>query len=413
MSVELRRTFVKGSWPASFVRAAFALLAGAVFLSACTASNSNLGVDRRAVLGAQPTQTAPTPNPNGEVFGTGPVRVSLLLPKTAPGNGAAVAQELRNGALLALQDFGQDTIQIVIKDTSGQAAGAQAAANEAVLEGSSAILGPVFSASVSAASAITLPAGRTMIAFSTDTTVARRGVYLLSFTPQDDTRRIINFALSQGKRSFLAFLPSSSEGTIREGVLRQSLGSSGANLQVIKYERSNESIEQAVAKAAAQLDSVDTIYIPEGGQIPNAIMQNFRRAGANTVGKVVLGSGLWETVKLDDPMLENAIYPGRDISSFDSFSQRYQTAYNVKPNVWAGLGYDAVTLIIELVRQTGNFAGFNQAMLENPRGFTGINGIFRLSGDGTSERGLAIYRVLEGRPDLLSPAPKTFSRSGI
>ncbi len=413
MSVELRRTFVKGSWPASFVRAAFALLAGAVFLSACTGSNSNLGVDRTTVLGSQPTQTAPTPNPNGEVFGTGPVRVSLLLPKTAPGNGAAVAQELRNGALLALQDFGQDTIQIVIKDTSGQAAGAQAAANEAVLEGSSAILGPVFSASVSAASAITLPAGRTMIAFSTDTTVARRGVYLLSFTPQDDTRRVINFALSQGKRSFLAFLPTSSEGTIREGVLRQSLGASGANLQVVKYERSNESIEQAVAKAAAQLDSVDTIYIPEGGQIPNAIMQNFRRAGANTVGKVVLGSGLWETVKLDDPMLENAIYPGRDISSFESFSQRYQTAYNVKPNVWAGLGYDAVTLIIELVRQTGNFTGFNQAMLENPRGFTGINGIFRLRGDGTAERGLAIYRVLEGRPDVLSPAPKTFSRSGI
>ena len=80
-------------------------------------------------------------------------------------------------------------------------------------------------------------------------------------------------------------------------------------------------------------------------------------------------------------------------------------------NVWAGLGYDAVTLIIELVRQTGNFSGFNQAMLENPRGFTGINGIFRLRSDGTAERGLAIYRVLEGRPDLLSPAPKTFSRN--
>lgn len=405
MSVSLRPAVVKRYWSAAM------LLLGLFALAAC--QSSNLGVDRNTVLGSQPVQTAPTPNPNGEVFGTGAVRVSLLLPKSAPGNGAAVAQELRNGALLALQDFGKDTIQIVIKDIAGQAAGAQAAANEAVLEGSSSILGPVFSASVSAASAITLPAGRTMIAFSTDTTVARRGVYLLSFTPQDDTRRIVNFALSQGKRSFLAFLPSSSEGTIREGILRQALGASGANVQVVKYERSTESIEQAVQTVAGQLDSFDTIYIPEGGQIPNIIMQDFRRAAAKTVGKVVLGSGLWETVKLDDPMLENAIYPGRDLANFDTFSSRYENAYGVKPGVWAGLGYDAVTLTIELVRQTGTFTGFTQAMLENPRGFTGINGIFRLRADGTAERGLAIYRVLEGRPDLLSPAPKTFSRSGF
>ncbi|MCG6856820.1 MAG: penicillin-binding protein activator [Salaquimonas sp.] len=388
------------------------LLLGLAVLSAC--KSTNLGVDRNTVLGSQPTQTTPTPNPNGEIFGGGAVRVSLLLPKTAPGNGAAVAQELRNGALLALQDFGQDTIQIVIKDTAGQAAGAQAAANEAVLEGSSLILGPVFSASVSAASAITLPAGRTMIAFSTDTTVARRGVYLLSFTPQDDTRRIINFALSQGKRSFLAILPNSSEGTIREGILRQLVGAAGANLLVVKYDHSSDSIEQVVTKVAGQLDTFDTIYIPEGGQVPNAIMLNFRRAQAKTIGKTVLGSGLWETVKLDNPMLENAIYPGRDLSNFETFADRYQKAYGTKPGVWAGLGYDAVTLTIELVRQSGgSFTGFTQAMLENPRGFTGINGIFRLRADGTAERGLAIYRVVDGKPELLSPAPKSFSRTAF
>ncbi|MEC9342491.1 MAG: penicillin-binding protein activator [Pseudomonadota bacterium] len=411
MGVLRWRSSAKRGRPGIILRGLAVAVLGALALTACR--SSDLGVDRTAILGGQPSNTSPTPNPNGEVFGTGAVRVSLLLPKSAPGNGAAVAQELRNGALLALQDFGQDTIQIVIKDTSGQAASAQAAANEAILEGSSAILGPVFSASVSAASAIALPAGRTMIAFSTDTSVARRGVYLLSFTPQDDTRRIINFALSQGKRAFLAFLPTSSEGTIREGVLRQLLGPTGASLQVIRYERTNESLEQAAIKASPLLESVDSIYIPEGGQIPNAIMQNLRRVEADTVGKVVLGSGLWETVKLDDPMLENAIYPNRDVSNFDSFASRYENAYGAKPGVWAGLGYDSVTLTIELVRQTGNFEGFKQVMLENPRGFTGINGIFRLRADGTAERGLAIYRVLEGRPDLLSPAPKTFSRSAL
>ena len=153
MSVLMRRDAIRRLRPKNMVMATAMLLAGALTLVSC--QSDGLG----SAGGPPPLATAatpanPTPNPNGEAFGTGSVRVSLLLPKTAPGNGAAVAQELRNGALLALQDFGQDTIQIVIKDTAGQAGGAQAAANEAVLEGSSAILGPVFSGSVSAASAI-------------------------------------------------------------------------------------------------------------------------------------------------------------------------------------------------------------------------------------------------------------------
>ncbi len=79
----------------------------------------------------------------------------MLLPRGAPGNAASVAEELRRGAIMALNEFGQNRLQLVIKDTQGQAAGAQAAANEAMLEGSAAVLGPVFAANVGAASAIT------------------------------------------------------------------------------------------------------------------------------------------------------------------------------------------------------------------------------------------------------------------
>lgn len=389
-------------------RAAAVLAAAMLVLSAC--QSSNLGVNGTSGLEPQTGAASPTPNPNGEVVGNGAVRLSLLLPRSAPGNGASVANELRNGALMALQDFGQDTIQIVIKDTAGQTASAQAAANEAVLEGSSAILGPVFSGNVSAASAITLPAGRTMIAYSTDSTVARRGVYLLSFTPQDDTRRIIEFALSQGRRSFLAFLPNNSEGTLRESVFRQVVGAAGGNVYVIKYERSGPSIEQAVQKAASIVPTVDSIYIPEGGEIPNAIMQTFRRLETDTVGKQLIGSGTWESVKLSDPMLEGAIYPGRDTTNFEPFAARYESTYGERPGVWAGLGYDSVTLATTLVKQNGPTEAFRPQSVENPRGYSGINGIFRLRSDGTAERGLAVYRVFEGKSDPLAPAPTTFSR---
>lgn len=384
-----------------------AALAGALVLAAC--QSTNLGIDQVAPSGPQAAPT-PTPNPNGEVFGSGPVRVALLLPKTAPGNAATVATEVRNGALMALNDFNQNQIELVVKDTSGQAASAQAAASEAVKEGAAVVLGPVFAANVSAASAITRPAGRTMIAFSTDSSVARRGVYLLSFTPQADTRRAVRYAVSQGKRSFLAFLPNNAEGSLREAMLRQELGSAGANLRVLKYDRSIESIEQVVAGAKDLLPAVDTIYIPDGNQIPNAILQTMRRNGMNAVGKQILGSGSWESVKLSDPQLEGAIYPGRDLSKFQVFADRYRTLNNAEPTVWASLGYDAITLAIDLIARRGPQNAFTAASLENPRGFIGINGIFRILSDGTSERGLAIYQVRNGRGELIAPAPTTFAR---
>lgn len=400
----------RGAWTGCRERAGIFVLAGLLALGAC--QSTNLGVDSRTDLNTQPGTATPTASANGEIVGNGPVRVALLLPRTAPGNAAAVANELRNGAMMALTDFGRDTIQIVIKDTAGQAATAQATATEAVSEGSSAILGPVFSADVGAASAITLPAGRTMIAFSTDSTVARRGVYLLSFTPQDDTRRAVSFALSQGRRSFAAFLPNNSEGTLREAVFRQLVGAAGGNVQVIKYDRSAPSIEQAVDRVAGFIASVDTIYIPEGNEMPNAILQEFRKKGVDIVGKLILGSGSWETVKLSDPMLDGAVYPGRELTNFAPFAQRYEAEHGARPGVWAGMGYDAVTLAIKLVQQNGPEAAFRPESVENPRGFAGINGIFRLRSDGTAERGLAIYQVANGEGQLLSPAPTTFARSG-
>jgi len=381
-----------------------AILVSGIILASCQTNGLNIDP------GADATQTTPrlTENPSGEVFGQGRIRVALLIPKTAPGNGAKVAQEILNGALMALEDFGQNTIQLVVKDTVGQPTTAQTKASEAVGEGASIILGPLFSESVSNASAMTQPVGRPIIAFSTDASIARRGVYLLSFTPQDDVRRIISYAASQGKRSIIAFLPSNAYGAVVEGTLRQVAGRSGVEIvHIARYERSGEGIEAAVRDAAVFYENADTIYIPEGGNVPSAILGSIKRLRLPMADKQVLGSGRWESVKLGDRLLSGAIYPGRDISKFDNFSARYEAKYGIKPGVNAALGHDAVTLTVELVRRNRERA-FRANIIENANGFVGINGIFRFRKQGTAERGLAIYRVTNGLGQLLVPAPTSF-----
>jgi len=384
--------------------------AAAMMLALSACQSSNLGVSPDTGPSSMPEMQADLPlppDPQGEVFGQGNIRVALLVPKTAPGNAASVANEIRNGALLAMQDFGNQSIQLVIKDTKGQAADAQAAAGEAVRERASIVVGPLFSASVAAASAVTQPAGLPVVAFSTDTNVARRGVYLLSYTPQADVERIISHAIRLGKRNIFAFLPNNTEGNLREAMLRQVAGSGGANVQVFRYERSGPAIEEAARNAAASIAEADTIYIPEGSQIPNFLISSLKRNGAQLDGKLLLGSGQWESVKFDGSF-EGALYPGRDVTEFANFAQRYQTTYNSQPSPLAAIGYDAVTLVATLASQHGR-NGYTPQILEDRRGYIGINGIFRIRADGTTDRGLAIYRVQGGKGVLDTPAPRSFS----
>lgn len=388
------------------------VLGAAVF---ALASCSSTGGGPNSGLPGSGNETARvlTPNPVGEVLGSGNVRLTLLVPTSIPGGAAAVAKELRNGAEMAVQDFGQNRIQIVVKDTKGQAAEAQVKAGEALREGSSLILGPLFAANVSAASGVTLPANVSMLAFSTDTSVARRGVYLFSYTPQSDTKRMISYAASMGKKSVLAFLPRNAEGSLRGRILREMAGRSGINLSITEYDRTPEGLEAVLTEAAVNAQTVDSIYIPEGGPIPALVASGLRRNGVDMKGKQILGSGAWESVDAKSASLNGAVYPGRDVSRFNGFADRYAGKYGTRPGVQAALAYDAVTLASELVRANGPENAFKSSNFESARGFQGTTGAFRIKQDGTTDRGLAIYRIENGRGKLLEPAISSFSGSAF
>src|SRR4029077_10539645 len=87
-------------------------------------------------------------------IGTGQVRVGLLLPLSAPGNAGLAGQAMRNAAELALAEFNNPNIQLLVKDDGGTAQGAQQAAQQAVDEGAGIILGPLFAQSVTPAAQI-------------------------------------------------------------------------------------------------------------------------------------------------------------------------------------------------------------------------------------------------------------------
>src|SRR3954453_5674502 len=208
-------------------RTAVGLILGAPLLGACSSvqqSFSQFGGSQDAGPQQQPL-----------AVGNGQVKVGLILPLSAAGNAGVAAQSMKNAAEMALAEFQNPNIQLLIKDDGGNPQGAQQSAQQALGEGAEIILGPLFAASVPATAQLARARGTSVIAFSTDSSVAGRGVYLLSFLPESDINRIIDYAASTGKRSFAALLPDNAYGNVVEAAFKQAVGRKGG--RVIAFEK--------------------------------------------------------------------------------------------------------------------------------------------------------------------------------
>src|SRR5690606_12134031 len=102
-----------------------ATLAVASVLGACSGGSLFPG----DFFGGAPQPSQPAP---GTQIGSGQVKVGLLLPLSAAGNAGVVAQSMRNAAEMALAEFQNPNIQLLVKDDGGTQAGAQSAAQAAL-----------------------------------------------------------------------------------------------------------------------------------------------------------------------------------------------------------------------------------------------------------------------------------------
>jgi ABC-type branched-subunit amino acid transport system substrate-binding protein len=341
--------------------------------------------------------------------GEGQVRVALILPFSGQGNASVAGQSMKNAAEMALAEFKSPNIQLLVKDDGGTVQGAQAAAQQAISEGAEIIIGPIFAQSVSGVAQIARASNIPVIAFSTDVSVAARGVYLLSFLPETDVRRIVDFSVSRGKRSFAALLPDNAYGTVVEGAFQQEVSRRGGRVLVLeKYTPDGNRINEAVRRVSQAANQVDTIFIPDSPdavpQVVNALVAN----GVDLRRVQLLGSGLWEDSRISSTgAIEGAWYAAPGATGFSNFSSRYRARYGQDPVRTATLAYDAVALVAALVKTQGP-QRFSETALTNPSGFAGIDGVFRFRPDGTNERGLAVLRVTPSGGQVLSPAPQSF-----
>jgi ABC-type branched-subunit amino acid transport system substrate-binding protein len=383
-------------------RTALGLILGAPLLGACSGIQQSL---------SNPFSSNPAPGPGGPpqqplAVGNGQVKVGLLLPLSASGNAAVAAQSMKNAAEMALAEFQNPNIQLLIKDDAGSAQGAQQGTQQALDEGSEVILGPLFAQSVPATAQLTRARNVSVIAFSTDSSVAGRGVYLLSFLPESDVNRIVEYAASTGKRSFAAMLPENAYGNVVEGAFKQAVGRKGG--RVIAFEKYGPDRTGPARTIAQSLGSADALLLADDGDAVVATCEALIAAGANLKNLQLLGTGLWDNPRVfATPALQGGLYAAPDPSGFRNFATRYRAKYGAEPVRTATLAYDAVALVAALAR-TQNGQRFSPEVLTNPSGFAGIDGLFRFRADGSNERGLAVMRAVSGGGQPVAGSPKSF-----
>lgn len=375
--------------------APIALLLG-VFLAACT---PHTGYEARL----------PAAKPEPAERKEGPVTVALLTPSSSSDQGVIqLGKAIANAARLAERDLNNPELQLRVYDTRGNAREAERAARQALDEGASLIIGPLFGESTKAVAPLARSAGVNVISFSTDSSTAGQPIYLSGFLPENAATRITGYARSRGYEPIAVIYPETQYGRMALAGAEQAAGS---DLAVrVSYPRTVEAIPSATERFASGVRETGArgLLLAESGQglAYLAALLTEKRPGSEYR---LLGLGEWDTRStLDAPELVGGWFASIDPAALRSFVDRYRAQYGEVPPRLAFLGYDAVQIagqLLEEARRTGANDPFSQAALTRGQGFRGAVGPIRLLSDGTNQRGLAVLEVGRGSFHVIDPAP--------
>ena len=342
--------------------------------------------------------------------GTTPVRVGILLPfSNGSGQTRALAASMMKAAQLALFDSGNSNIILLSADEGSTGESAANGARSLLAQGAEVIVGPLFSASVAAVAPIAHDRAVPVISFSTDKSVAGNGVYLLSYQPENEIRRIISFAHSQGHNNFAALVPQSAYGAHITDALKGTVAVSGG--QISDVEEITADNQDAALKAVAA-SNADAVMIAQGGEQLRTLAPMLAANGVNKNKVKLLGSGVWDDpANCKESMLEGGWFAAPAPNAGGAFITKYKGTFGTAPPQLAALAYDAVSLVA-LLAPGQAYHRFTDTALTDPNGFAGVDGIFRFNPDWTSEHGLAILSVEPDGFHVVDPAPRTFEKPG-
>jgi branched-chain amino acid transport system substrate-binding protein len=331
-----------------------------------------------------------------------------------------------------------------VKDTGGSPQGAAAAAQAALAAGAGIILGPLTSPEAAAVAPVARTANVAVLAFTNDPSQAQPGVWTLGITPGQQVRRLVAAVQAQGRTQIAALLPDSDFGHVLGQALTQAATANGLPEPNIRFHGAGMGSINTTARdlsgyanrrgpIEAQIKAARALGTPEGRRqaqdlaksaIPppsfTALLLADTGEALAEVASVlpyydvdrsqvqIMGPSLWASPSSGSGQLPGAWYAAPDPAARSALEQGYAAKYGGPPPAVADLAFDAASI----ARVLGANGGFSIAALTQAAGFLGADGWLELLSDGQVRRGLAVFRVERGGPQIIEPAPQSAAGTG-
>lgn len=415
------------------LRRAFVLLLGPALLAGCTGGGGGYapsGYQGGPIGLGQPTQPGA---PRG-----GPV--AILLPLS--GMHADIGQPMLQAAQLALA--GPGAPPLLVEDTGGNPQRAAAAAQAAIQQGAGLILGPLTSAETAAVAPVARAANVEVLAFTNDPAQAQPGVWTLGITPGQQVRRLMAAAQAQGRNQAAALLPDNQFGRAMGQALVQTAASLGLPPPTVAYHAPgmgsinptarrladyadrrgplDAKIRQARAAGTPQgrreaqelartpipPPPFNVLLLADTGEALGEVASMLAYYDVDRSQVQLIGPALWASPASGSLQVPGAWYAAPDPAARTTFEQEFSAKYGAPPPPISDLAFDAASI----ARVLGSNGGYSVGALTQSAGYMGVDGWLALLPDGQVRRGLAVFKVERGGPEMVEPAPQSASGTG-
>lgn len=375
-------------------------------------------------------------------LGSGGQRIAVLLPLSGPR--AELATPLSQAVQLALDTPGAPPYDKI--DTAGTAEGAAEAARRAIAQGAGIIVGPLSSTETAAVAPIAGPAGVPVLAFTNDPARAAPGVWPLGIGPAQQVYRLASALNAQGKSRIAGLLPESEFGSAMALALTQTAAALGQPEPTIRRYPSGAGVgalnpvirelsnyagrrgpieaERRAASASGTAEGrrraaeigrrgvppapFDALLLADSGEIMESLAALLAYYDVDPAHVRVLGPSSWAAPNSGAAYLRGAWFAAPDPAARTGFESAFSARFGGPPPALADIAFDAASI----ARVAAAAGGYTIANIARADGYIGANGLVVLQPDGQVRRGLAIFEVQRGGPQMIEPPPQSVTAPG-
>ncbi|OHV81961.1 ABC transporter substrate-binding protein [Ensifer sp. LCM 4579] len=350
---------------------------------------------------AQASRSASIKPQPQELFGSGPVRIGLITALLTSAGESQRERDIRDGAVLAVDELGGGQLSLQIENTDGSAEQVREAAKRLSDQGARLV---AVSAEIRTSGLHEGMRARDVPILVLSDTPTGSGYGSFSFVSDhiDSAIEGASYAAAAGRKRFIVLLPADIAAAERQRLDR---GLAGHGIKPVLT--ADAASVSGNASARAKLKDIDAVVIIGAGEAEVGSLSALRANGHLAADAMMVGSSQWTTASYGRPELARShlclFGPESGSRMTASFRQRYERAANLD----AAYGFDIVALAAGLVRTQGE-SGINRQALMSPNGFLGAAAAFRFEKDGSVRRTCAIYQIVDGKLSLADPAPRSF-----